>query len=94
MTLYNNFLLKRGVGLFSRVGLISGDYGTIFIIHELSMGLCYIIILPVLYSSYYKICDHDISKLPSKQRVLNQQKKSSSEQESAHTKVHSVRLHQ
>ena len=27
MTLYNNFLLKRGVGLFSRVGLISGDYG-------------------------------------------------------------------
>ena len=28
MTLYNNFLLKRGVGLFSRVGLISGDYGT------------------------------------------------------------------
>ena len=29
MTLYNNFLLKRGVGLFSRVGLISGDYGTI-----------------------------------------------------------------
>ena len=28
MTLYNNFLLKRGVGLFSRVGLILGDYGT------------------------------------------------------------------
>ena len=28
MTLYNNFLLKRGVGLFSGVGLISGDYGT------------------------------------------------------------------
>ena len=28
MTLYKNFLLKRGVGLFSRVGLISGDYGT------------------------------------------------------------------
>ena len=28
MTLYNNFLLKRGVGLFSRVGLISGDYGS------------------------------------------------------------------
>ena len=27
MTLYNNFLLKRGVGLFSRVGLFSGDYG-------------------------------------------------------------------
>ena len=27
MTLYNNFLLKRGVGLFLRVGLISGDYG-------------------------------------------------------------------
>ena len=25
--LYKNFLLKRGVGLFSRVGLISGDYG-------------------------------------------------------------------
>ena len=31
MTLYNNFLLKRGVGLFSRVGLISGDYGTTFV---------------------------------------------------------------
>ena len=31
MTLYNNFLLKRGVGLFSRVGLISGDYGIRFI---------------------------------------------------------------
>ena len=29
MTLYNNFLLKRGVGLFTRVGLISGDYGTL-----------------------------------------------------------------
>ena len=28
MTLYNNFLLKRGVGLFSGVGLISGDYGS------------------------------------------------------------------
>ena len=28
MTLYNNFWLKRGVGLFSRVGLFSGDYGT------------------------------------------------------------------
>ena len=27
MTLYNNFWLKRGVGLFSRVGLFSGDYG-------------------------------------------------------------------
>ena len=27
MILYNNFLLKRGVGLFSRVGLFSGDYG-------------------------------------------------------------------
>ena len=27
MTLYKNFLLKRGVGLFSRVGLVSGDYG-------------------------------------------------------------------
>ena len=30
MTLYKNFLLKRGVGLFSRVGLISGDYGISF----------------------------------------------------------------
>ena len=29
MTLYKDFLLKRGVGLFSRVGLISGDYGII-----------------------------------------------------------------
>ena len=29
MTLYNNFWLKRGVGLFSRVGLFSGDYGTL-----------------------------------------------------------------
>ena len=28
MTLYKNFLLKRGVGLFLRVGLISGDCGT------------------------------------------------------------------
>ena len=28
MTLYNNFLLKRGVGLISRAGLNSGDYGT------------------------------------------------------------------
>ena len=28
MTLYKNFLLKRGVGLFSRAGLISGDYGS------------------------------------------------------------------
>ena len=28
MTLYNNFWLKRGVGLFSRVGLFSGGYGT------------------------------------------------------------------
>ena len=27
MTLYNKFWLKRGVGLFSRVGLLSGDYG-------------------------------------------------------------------
>ena len=29
MTLYNNFWLKRGVGLISRVGLFSGDYGII-----------------------------------------------------------------
>ena len=29
MTLYNNFWLKRGVGLFSRVGLFSGDYGKV-----------------------------------------------------------------
>ena len=29
MTLYNNFWLKRGVGLFSRVGLFSGYYGII-----------------------------------------------------------------
>ena len=28
MTLYNSFLLKRGVGLFLRVGLFSGDYST------------------------------------------------------------------
>ena len=35
MTLYNNFLLKRGVGLFSRVGLFSGDYGTIYIMFSL-----------------------------------------------------------
>ena len=38
MTLYNNFLLKRGVGLFSRVGLISGDYGnTVVTIHCMRM---------------------------------------------------------
>ena len=30
MTLYNNCWLKRGVGLFSRVGLFSGDYGNCF----------------------------------------------------------------
>ena len=29
MTLYNNFRLKRVVGLFLRVGLFSGDYGII-----------------------------------------------------------------
>ena len=27
-TLYNNFILKRGVGIFSRVGLFLGDYDT------------------------------------------------------------------
>ena len=26
-TLCNNFIQKRGVGVFSRVGLFSGDYG-------------------------------------------------------------------
>ena len=36
MTLYNNFLLKRGVGLFSRVGLISGDYGILLVREQVS----------------------------------------------------------
>ena len=41
MTLYNNFLLKRGVGLFSRVGLISGDYGTMIIFMGRLYGCTY-----------------------------------------------------
>ena len=47
MTLYNNFLLKRGVGLFSGVGLISGDYGNVVSnnyvptkYHHLGIGEC------------------------------------------------------
>ena len=37
MTLYKNFLLKRGVGLFSRAGLISGDYGIKNIIKNIKL---------------------------------------------------------
>ena len=37
MTLYNNFWLKRGVGLFSRVGLFSGDYGISVIEFEVAL---------------------------------------------------------
>ena len=50
MTLYNNFLLKRGVGLFSRVGLISGDYGS-----NLKRVVVVVCIFKMLYS--YFTCD-------------------------------------
>ena len=45
MTLYNNFLLKRGVGLFSRVGLISGDTISLTIINGLTMQVVDVIVV-------------------------------------------------
>ena len=49
MTLYNNFLLKRGVGLFSRVGLISGDYGILLCIPCTFICILYTYIIKYMY---------------------------------------------
>ena len=51
MTLYNNFLLKRGVGLFSRVGLISGDYGICLINKHMSQSIIIFMLLHLQISS-------------------------------------------